>query len=124
VFENRLLRRIFSPEREREREREKMAGGWRRLHDEAFHNLYTSGNIIRVVIGKKMRSVRCIAPMGDVRNAYNILVGKSEGKRPRGRPRFRWKDSIRIDRLGSVDCMYLAEDRDQWRAFVNTVMEL
>jgi hypothetical protein len=61
-------------------------------------------------------------------NAYKILVGKAEGKRPVGRPRRRWVDSIKIDlRETDWDGMVwadLAQDRDQWRALLNTVMNL
>jgi hypothetical protein len=66
--------------------------------------------------------------MGETRNSYRILVGKPEGKRPLGRPRRRWVDNIKIDlrEIGwdSVDWIELAQDRDQWRALVNTVMNL
>jgi hypothetical protein len=59
---------------------------------------------------------------------YKILVGKPEGKRQRERPRRRLEDNIRIDLVEieweGVDCTHLAEDRDQWRALVNTVMNL
>jgi hypothetical protein len=61
-------------------------------------------------------------------NAYRILVGKPEGKRPLGRPRRRWVDNIKMDLReigwGGVDWIDLAQDRDQWRALVNTVMNL
>jgi hypothetical protein len=66
--------------------------------------------------------------MGDMRNAYNILVGKPEEKRPLGRRRRKWEDNIRMDlrEIGweGVDCMYLTQDRDKWWAVVNTVMNL
>jgi hypothetical protein len=66
--------------------------------------------------------------MGARRNTYRILVGKSEGKRPLGRPRRRWVDSIKMDlREIGWDCLHwieLAQDRDQWRDLVNTVMNL
>jgi hypothetical protein len=59
---------------------------------------------------------------------YRILMGKPEGKRPLGRPNRRWEDGIRMDLReidwGSVDWIQLAQDRDRWRALVNTVMNL
>jgi hypothetical protein len=65
---------------------------------------------------------------GDKRNEYRILAGKSEGKRPLGRPRYRWEDDIKMDLReigwGGVDRIDLAQDRDQWRALINTVMNL
>jgi hypothetical protein len=66
--------------------------------------------------------------MGEKRNAYSILVGKQEGKRPLGRPRRRRVDNIKID-LGELgwdgaDWVDLAQDTDQWRVLVNTVMNL
>jgi hypothetical protein len=65
--------------------------------------------------------------MGVKRNAYRILVGKPDGKRPVGRPRRRWVENIKIDRrvIGwdGMDWIDLAQDRDQWKALVNTVMK-
>jgi hypothetical protein len=65
---------------------------------------------------------------GAKRNAFRILVGKPEGKRPLGRPRLRWIDNIKIvlREIGwdGVDWIDLGQDRDQWRALVNTVMNL
>jgi hypothetical protein len=66
--------------------------------------------------------------MGEKRNAYRILVGKPEGRRPLGRPRRKWVDNIKMDLRGigwgGMDWIDLAQDRDQWRALVNTVMNL
>jgi hypothetical protein len=66
--------------------------------------------------------------VGEVRNAYKILVGKPEGKRPLGRPGRRWEDNIRMNfrEIGweDVDCIHLAQVRDHWWAVLNTVMNL
>jgi hypothetical protein len=66
--------------------------------------------------------------MGEKRNAYRLLVGKPEGKRPLERPRHRWVDNIRMDleEVGwhNVDWISLAQDRNRWRALVNSVWNL
>jgi hypothetical protein len=66
--------------------------------------------------------------MEEKRNAYRILVGKSEGKRSLGRPRRRWVDNIKMDlrEIGrdGVDWIDPAQDRDRWRALLNTLMNL
>jgi hypothetical protein len=66
--------------------------------------------------------------MGERRNVYRLLVGKPEGKKPLGRLRRRWIDNIKMDLLETgvsvVDWIGLAQDRDRWRAFVNSVMNL
>jgi hypothetical protein len=66
--------------------------------------------------------------MGETRNAYRILGGKPEGKRPLGRPRRRWVDNIKMDVREVVwdgmEWIELAQVRDQWRVLVNTVMNL
>jgi hypothetical protein len=65
---------------------------------------------------------------GEKRNAYRILVGKPEGKKPLGRRRRRWADDVKMvlreTGWGVIAWIDLAEDRDQWRALVNTVMNL
>jgi hypothetical protein len=65
---------------------------------------------------------------GGERNAYRLLVGKPEGNRPLGRPRRRWVDNIRMDLgevgCGDVDWIGLAQDRNRWRALVNSVLNL
>jgi hypothetical protein len=66
--------------------------------------------------------------MGEKRNAYRLLVGKPDGKRPLGKPRRRWVDNIKMGLLercwGGVYCIGLAQDREKWRALVNTVVNL
>jgi hypothetical protein len=71
---------------------------------------------------------RACSTKGEKRNAYRILVGKLEGKRPLGRPRRRWEDNIRMDLReigwGGMDWIDLAQDRDQWKVLVNMAMNL
>jgi hypothetical protein len=66
--------------------------------------------------------------MGERGTVYKIMVGKSEGKRPLEIPKRRWDNSIKIDlkeiRWEDVDCIHLAQNRDRWRALVNTAMNL
>jgi hypothetical protein len=71
---------------------------------------------------------RTCSTNGEKKNAYKILVGKPEGKRPLGRPSHRWVDNLKMD-LSEIGCfgmdwIDLAQDRDQWRALVNTVLNL
>jgi hypothetical protein len=80
VFENRVLKRIFGPNRQ------EVVGSWRRLHNEELYNLHASPNIIRVIKSKK-RWVRHVAHMGKMRNACKLLVGKRAGKISLGRCR-------------------------------------
>jgi hypothetical protein len=118
----RVLRRIFG------RKRDEVTGGRRKLHDEELHGSYSSPSIVRVIKPRRMRWAGHVARMGEVRGAYNILVGRSDGRRSLGRPRPRWEDNIKMDLweigFGDVDWIYWAQDRDRWRAFVNTVMNL
>jgi hypothetical protein len=80
VFENRVLRKIFGPKRG------DVTGGWRKLHNEELHDLYSSSSIIRIK-SRRVRWAGHVVRMGEKRNAYRLLVGKSEGKSPLGRPR-------------------------------------
>jgi hypothetical protein len=87
-----------------------MVGGWRKLRNEELHNLYSSPNIIRMIKSRRMRWTGHVARMRKNRNAYRILVGKSEGKKPLGKPRRRFEDNIK--RVG-MDWISLVQDRDQ-----------
>jgi hypothetical protein len=122
VFENRVLRRIFGPRKD------EVTGKWRKLHNEELRDLYSSPSIIRIIKSRRMRWVGHVARMGEKGNAYRLLVGKLEGKRPLGRSRRRWMYNIRMDLVevgwGDVDWIRLAQDRDRWRALANSVLNL
>jgi hypothetical protein len=122
VFENRVLRMIFGPRRD------EMAGEWRKLHNEELRDLYSSLSITRIIKSRRMRWAGHVARMEENRNAYRLLVGRPEGKRPLGRPRRRWVDNIGMDLgdvgWGDVDGIGLAQDRNRWRAVVNSVLNL
>jgi hypothetical protein len=120
VFENRVLR-IFGPKREED-------GSWRKLHYDELHDLYSSPNIVRVIKSRRMKWAGHVTRMGEGRGAYRVLIGRPEGRRPLGRPRRRWEDNIKMD-LGEIgidgaNWIRLAQDRVQWPASVNTVMNL
>jgi hypothetical protein len=72
-------------------------GEWRKLHNEELSDLYSLPNIMRVVKSRRMRWAGHVARTGEGRGVYRVLVGKREGKRPLGRPRYRWEDNIKMD---------------------------
>jgi len=118
VFENMVLRRVFRPKRD------EVTGEWRKLHNEELRDLSFLPNMVRVVKSRRMKWAGHVARMGEGRGVYRVLVGKPEGKRPLGRPRRRWEDNTKMDlqEVGGVgDWMEMAQDRDRWRALVNTV---
>jgi hypothetical protein len=122
VFDNRMLRRIFAPKRD------EVTGEWRKSHNEELRDLYSSPSIIRIIKSRRMRWAGHVAQISEKGNAYRLLVGKPEGKRPLGRPRRRRVDNIRAY-LGEegwcdVDWIDLAQDRNRWRALVNSVFNL
>ena len=120
MFENRVLRRIFGPNRDG------VTGEWRKLHNEELNYLYSSPNIVRLIKSRRMRWAGHVARMEEGRGVQKVLVGKPDGKRPLGRPRRRWEVNIKMDLQeggrGCGDWMGLAQDRDRWRALVSTVM--
>ena len=122
VFENRVLRRVFAPNRD------EVTGEWRKLHNEELSDLYSLPNIVRVVKSRRMRWAGHVARMVERRGVYRVLVGKPEGKRPLGRPRRRWEDNIKKDLQevggGCEDRTELAQDRDRWQALVSTVINI
>jgi hypothetical protein len=72
-------------------------GGWRKLHNVELHTFHSSPNIIRMFKSMRIRWAGHVASVGAKMNAYRILVGKPERKRPLGRPRRRWEDNIKMD---------------------------
>ena len=116
VFVNRVLRRIFEPTRD------EGTGEWRKLHNEELNDMYYSPNIFRVIKLRRMRWAGHVARMGERRDVYRVLVEKTDGNRPLGKPRRTWEDNIKIDLqevgCGGVDWIELAQDRERWRALV------
>jgi hypothetical protein len=78
-----VLRKIFGPKRD------EVTGEWRKLHNEELSDLYSSPSIIRKIKSRTMIWAGHVVGMGEKRNAYKLLVGKPEGKRPLRRPRRR-----------------------------------
>ena len=75
---------MFGPKRDKN-------GEWRRLHNEEYHSLYRSPNIVRVIKSRRLRWARPVARMEKERSTFKILTGKTTGKKPLGRPRRRWE---------------------------------
>jgi hypothetical protein len=122
VFGKTVLRRIFGPRRE------EVTEGWRKLHNEELHNVYSSLSTIKVIKSKRMRWAGHEGHRRNMRNAYKILVGKSEGKRQLGRLRRIWERIIwksMLEKRGGV-CGLDSCDAEQGRvqSLVHTVMNL
>jgi hypothetical protein len=88
------MKRIFGPKRD------EVIGGWRKLHNEKLHNSCSSQSTIRMVKSRRLKREGHVARMETKKNAYRILVGKPERKRPLGRPRRRYEDNIKRDKMG------------------------
>jgi hypothetical protein len=118
VFENRVLRKIFGPKRDED-------GSWGKLHNDELHSLYSSPNIVRVIKSRRMKWAGHTARMGEGRGVYRIVVWRPESKRTLGRPKRKWQDNIKLDfwEIGfdGANWIQLAQDRVQWRTFVNMV---
>ena len=101
---------------------------WRKLQTEVLNDLYSSLNIVRVIKSRIKRWVGHVARMRERTGVYRVLVGKTQGKRPLGRPRRRREDNIKlyIQEVGwtGMDWIDLAQDRDRLRAIVTAVMNL
>jgi hypothetical protein len=115
VFENRVPRRISEPKMDY------VIGGLRKLYNEEPHNLCNYNDKVKEGEMSRVGSTH-------KRDVYRVLVGKPEGKRPVGRPRRRWEDTIKMELReigwGGMNWIDLAQDRDQWRALVNTLMNI
>jgi hypothetical protein len=89
---------------------------------DVLHNLNSSPNIVRVIISRRLNWAGHVARIGADRSVYRVLVGRSEGKRPLGRPKRRWEDNIKLDLreigIDVANWIRLAQDRIQLRAFV------
>jgi hypothetical protein len=103
-----------------------VTGGWRKLHNEELHGVYSSPSIVRVIKARRMRWAGHVAHGGGERCIQHF--GWEAWRRPLGRLRRRWEDNIKMDLreigFGDVDWIHLAQDRDRWRTLVNTVMSL
>ena len=97
MFENRVPRRIFGPNRG------EVTREWRKLHNKDLSDLYSSNNIVRVITSRRMRQAGHVARTGERKGLYCVLVGKPEGKRPPGRQTHRWNNNIKMD-LQEMGC--------------------
>jgi hypothetical protein len=111
---------VFGPKRD------EVTGEWRKRHNEELHNLYSSPTIVRVIKSRRIRWAGHVARIGEEKGVYRVLVAKSEGKRPLGKPKCRWAAMIKMDLQegdgGVMGWLGLAKNTDRWRALVNAVI--
>jgi hypothetical protein len=98
----------------------------KKLYNDELHSLYSSPNIVRVIKSRRMSWAGHVARMREGRDVYRVLVGRPKCKRPLRKSRRRWEDNIKMDlrEIGIDETNWLAQNRVQWWAFVNTVMNL
>ncbi|KAJ4428359.1 hypothetical protein ANN_24378 [Periplaneta americana] len=112
VFENKVLRKTSGAKRD------EVTGEWRKLNNAELHALYSSPDIIRNIKSRHLRWTGHVERMGESINAYRVLVGRPERKRPLRRPRRRWEDNIKMDlrevEYDNKEWINLAQDRDRW----------
>jgi len=125
VFEKRVLKTIFRPKRD------EVTGEWRILNNDELNDLYCSPNIMWVIKARRMRWAGHVAAcMGERQGAYWVLVGKPEGQRQLGRHRRYGRIILKLifknwdGGGGGMDWIFLAQDRERWRAVVNATMNL
>jgi hypothetical protein len=110
-----VLRRICGPKRD------KVTGEWKELNNEELNDQYSSPHIVWVKKWRRTKWSGHVLCMGERKGIYRVLVGKSEGKRPLGRPGHRRKYKIRMNVM-EVVCIELAQRRNRWWLLVNAVM--
>jgi hypothetical protein len=122
MFENRVLGRIFGPNRD------KITGSWTKLYNEELHNLYSSPNVIKMIKSRRMRWAGHVAST-DRRKMHERFWWENQKERdqPLGKVRCRW-ENIKMDfrkiGWGGMNCIHLAQDRDKWRVLVNITRNL
>ena len=121
MSENRVLRRMFGPQRD------EVTRKWRKLHNEELNNLYSSPNIVWVIKSRRMKWAGHVALL-ERREACTVFWWGNLRERPLDRPRRKWEDNMKMDRQGvgcvGMDWIELAQNKDRWRALVNAVINI